>query len=191
MSVLFTSDPHFGHRLVAGHRGFGEDVPAHDIALCDNWRRVVRPDDDVWVLGDIAVSHPARALEIVSELPGRKHLISGNHDACHPMHRNSHKWLGRYLEVFASVQPFARRRINGEDVLLSHFPYDKDRHEVRYTQYRLRNEGKWLLHGHTHEPERQEGREIHVGVDAWDLTPVRLEVVTDLMASHCEQEEHG
>lgn len=182
MSVLFTSDQHFGHRLVAGHRGFGEDVAKHDLTLCDNWRSVVRKDDDVWVLGDLCVSSPTRALEILSELPGRKHLIAGNHDACHPMHRNSHKMLRRYLEVFESVQAFARRKIDGQEVLLSHFPYDKDRHEVRYTQYRLRDEGRWLLHGHTHQADqRREGREIHVGVDAWDLTPVHLDTIVELM----------
>lgn len=183
MSVWFTSDLHFGHRLVAGHRGFGEDIAKHDMVLCDRWRSAVRPDDQVWVLGDLAVSSPTRALEIISELPGRKHLIAGNHDGCHPMHRDSHKRQRQYLDVFESVQPFARRRVDGRDVLLSHFPYEKDRHEARYTQYRLRDEGLWLLHGHTHQAEqRREGREIHVGVDAWDLSPVNISTIVDLMS---------
>lgn len=176
MSVWFTSDLHFGHRLVAGLRGF-DSVEDHDSAIMENWHRVVRDDDQVWVLGDLACSSPAQALNIVKSLPGTKHLIAGNHDNCHPMHRDSHKWQARYLEAFASVQPFARRRIDGQSVLLSHFPYSKDRHEARYMQYRLRDEGAWLLHGHTHGPERREGREIHVGVDAWDLSPVPSHVI--------------
>jgi calcineurin-like phosphoesterase family protein len=122
------------------------------------------------------------ALAITASLPGTKHLIAGNHDPCHPMHRDAHKWQAAYLQVFASVQPFARRRIRNQDVLLSHFPYVKDRHEARYMQYRLRDEGAWLLHGHTHQSEqRREGREIHVGLDAWDLTPVSLDTIADLM----------
>lgn len=186
MSTWFTADLHFGHRLVAGHRGFltegGPNTMAHDLTLIDRWCQVVRSDDHVWVLGDIAVSSPTRALGIIGDLPGIKHLIAGNHDGCHPMHRNSHKMLRLYMQVFTSVQPFARRRINGEEVLLSHFPYDKDRHEVRYTQYRLRDEGRWLLHGHTHQADqRREGREIHVGVDAWDLAPVHLNTIAELM----------
>ena len=185
MTAWFTSDLHFGHLKVSEIRGFGTPMQ-HDFALIKNWERVVRKNDQVWVLGDLAVSSPTRALEIVAALPGRKHLISGNHDACHPMHRNSHKYLRRYLEAFDSVQPFARRRIEGREVLLSHFPYDRDRHDVRYTQYRLRNEGKWLLHGHTHGSERlslvpETAREIHVGVDAWGLAPVSLDTIAAIM----------
>lgn len=180
MSVLFTADPHFFHRLVAEHRGFDTTEDMND-ALVENWRRVVRPDDDVWVLGDLTLSNITGSLAIIESLPGRKHLIAGNHDACHPMHRSAHKWQSTYLRVFASVQPFARRKIAGQFVLLSHFPYHRDRHEVRYTQWRLRDEGGWLLHGHTHGKEQREGREIHVGVDAWDLTPVNLDQIAQLM----------
>jgi calcineurin-like phosphoesterase family protein len=182
MNVWFTSDLHFGHRLVAGHRGFA-DTDAHDEHLIHQWSRKVDKDDQVWVLGDLCVSSPTRALEIVRDLPGIKHLISGNHDSCHPMHRDSHKWQPKYLAAFASVQPFARRRIDGTEILLSHFPYSKDRHEVRYTQWRLRDEGLWLLHGHTHAADqRLEGREIHVGVDAWDFTPVPIHTIAALMS---------
>jgi calcineurin-like phosphoesterase family protein len=183
MSTLFTADLHFGHRFVAGLRGF-DSTDAHDSFLMERWRSKVHDDNDhVWVLGDLAVSSPTRALEIIGELPGVKHLIAGNHDACHPMHRDAHKWQRKYLAVFASVQPFARRRINGTEVMLSHFPYSKDHHEARYMQYRLRDEGKWLIHGHTHEADqRREGREIHVGVDAWEFEPVHLHTIADLIA---------
>lgn len=181
MSVWFTSDPHFGHRLVADLRGFGEDAEEHDLTLMENWRKVVGSNDQVWVLGDLCMAHPEDALDIIEALPGTKHLIAGNHDGCHPMHRSAHRRVGAYLRAFASVQMAARRRISGEEVLLSHFPYSKDRHEVRYTQWRLRDEGAWLLHGHTHGTERREGREIHVGLDAWDLTPVHISTIEKLM----------
>lgn len=180
MSVWFTSDPHFGHRLVAEHRGFGDDTYAHDMKLMENWSKVVRQDDVVWVLGDLAVSNPTLALEILSRLPGRKHLVTGNHDPIHPMHRNTGKWVDRYFKVFETVQPFARAKWDGKYFLMSHFPYLKDRGVPRYTQYRLPDEGMWLLHGHTHDSERIEGHEIHVGVDAWDMKPVHLEQVLAL-----------
>lgn len=178
--VWFTSDLHFGHRLVAGHRGF-DSVDEHDAAIVENWKRHVGPSDHVWVLGDIAVSSPTYALSVIADLPGEKHLISGNHDGCHPMHRDAHKRIRSYLDIFASVSPAARRRIEGSEVLLSHFPYGRDRGEVRYTQWRLRDEGRWLLHGHTHGPEKRTGREIHVGLDAWNLKPVNLGTIADLI----------
>lgn len=180
MMRLFTSDLHIGHRFVAGLRGF-DNVAEHDEAIRDRWRSVVRDGDDVWVLGDLSMTPRQEVFEFIRSLPGRKHLIAGNHDACHPMHRDAHKWQRRYLEAFGSVQAFARVRIGGEPVLMSHFPYRNDRGEARYNQYRLRDEGMWLLHGHTHLPDRVTGPiEIHVGVDAWDLTPVPEDRIIEL-----------
>lgn len=187
-NVFFTSDLHFGHRKAAEHRGF-DDVTEHDETLFNNWRNVVADDDIVWVLGDIAASSPTYALSILAELPGTKHLILGNHEQAHPMHRDAHKHLRKYLDVFESVAQSARRRMpDGTEVMLSHFPYERDRGPARHMQWRLRNEGAWLLHGHTHGSERvtRFGRpqvsEVHVGVDAWDMTPVSLETVAALIA---------
>ncbi len=206
MTVHFTSDLHLGHRKAAEHRGF-TDVDLHDYAIQRRWADVVSDGDDVWVLGDLAASSPRHALLVLAELPGRKHLVLGNHDQPHPMHRDAHKHLRKYLDVFDSVSTAARLRVEGTEVLLSHFPYHRDRGEVRHTQWRLRDEGRWLLHGHTHGTERVTvshhsnrfipefsgvsslsgrverlvTREIHVGVDAWDLTPVSLDTIAQLI----------
>jgi len=54
----------------------------------------------------------------------------------------------------------------------------------RYLEYRLRDEGHWLLHGHTHAAERvTSAREIHVSLDAWDLRPVEVGEVAKLMVA--------
>lgn len=202
MGVLFTSDLHLGHAKVAAKRGFMSSAE-HDLEVSRRWASVVRPDDDVYVLGD-ATGNASRvsldwAFQVLAALPGRKHLVWGNHDGGHPMHRDAHKFVRRYLEVFESVNSAARRRIYGREVLLSHFPYERDRDEVRHTQWRLRDEGLPLLHGHTHGDERltvtdswtgtrgpRRARianrvEVHVGLDAWDLTPVPLDVVHGLL----------
>ena len=183
MTVWLTSDQHFGHRLVSGLRGFGEDTAAHDQALCDNWADTVRAGDQVWVLGDLAMGRPDAALAMLGKLPGVKHLIPGNHDTCHPMHRESFKHQRAYMDVFESVQMAARRKVNGQVVLLSHLPYTTDRgFEARYPQWRLPDLGEWLFHGHTHSKEQvTSGHELHVGVDAWDLKPVSLETLAKLM----------
>ena len=182
MSVWFTSDAHWGHRLVAGLRGFAT-VEDHDATLLANFLAVVRPGDQVWWLGDMTVSRPDPAFEALAQIPGEHHLITGNHDRCNPMFRDSHKRVRRYLDHFATVQAYARRRVDGRDVLLSHYPYatadgQADRDEVRYEQYRLPDHGKWLLHGHTHmADQRVHGRQIHVGLDAWGLAPVPLDTI--------------
>lgn len=196
--TLFTSDLHLDEKdsKVTRLRGFGHWAD-HAMAVAHRWKMTVSPADKVWVLGDLASSSDAFALDVLATLPGEKHLVLGNHDAGHPMHRNAHKNLGRYGRVFASVQSSARLRISGVegDVLLSHFPYHRDhKSPARHMQWRLPNRGAWLLHGHTHGPERvtRTGRsgpftpgvkEVHVGLDAWGLRPVELDEVRRLMVT--------
>ena len=112
MGVWFTSDLHLGHRMVSRLRGFQEPAE-HDDAVADGWVSRVRKDDQVWVLGDLAVSSPAAALARIATLPGEKHLITGNHDGCFPAHRDAYRQQRKYLEVFSSVQSVAGRKVTG------------------------------------------------------------------------------
>ncbi len=64
-------------------------------------------------------------------------------------------------------------------VILSHMPYDCT--QEKFKEYIPKDEGKWLIHGHTHSLEKKKGRMIHVGVDAWDCFPVSLEEVKTLI----------
>jgi calcineurin-like phosphoesterase family protein len=180
--IFFTSDSHFRHAMVAQLRGFAS-AEEHDEAVISRWNETVKPADTVWHLGDVGMSRGF--LPLVGRLNGTVHLIAGNHDAVWPGHRDSHRHQRGWLEHFASVQAFARRRIGGHQVLLSHFPYEGDHAaEDRCGQYRLRDEGLWLLHGHTHWQHIQVhgGRQIHVGLDAWDLAPVPLHVIEQQIA---------
>lgn len=185
MTVLFTSDLHLGHAKVAGLRGF-DSAAEHDEAVADRWRSAVRPDDLIYVLGDLAASSPAHALDVLFHLPGRKRLVLGNHDRAHPMHRDAWQWGQRYADIFEAVAASGRVRACGHDVVLSHFPYVRDRGPARHLQWRLPDLGAPLLHGHTHGTERLSHTalgtpEVHVGLDAWGLTPVRDDVVADLL----------
>ena len=179
-AVFYTSDTHFGHAMVAGLRGF-ESADEHDEAIIARWNSAVAPGDIVWHLGDVSLQPHARFRPLAERLNGTIHLVAGNHDRVFPGHRDAHKHQREWLATFASVQAYARRRIDGREVLLSHFPYEGDHGEERFTQYRLRDEGVWLLHGHTHGKEKVSGRQIHVGLDAWDLTPLRDDAVATLM----------
>lgn len=181
-NIWFTSDCHFGHKLVAGLRGF-DSTDAHDDALIENWKSTVGPDDTVWVLGDLTCTRKddwvEHVLDFVFDLPGRKHFVAGNHDPVHPMHKQAYKYQRLYLSAFESVQPFAKIKVEGKYVLLSHFPYTFDHtSDARYTQWRLPDEGLHLLHGHTHSDVKVSSpTELHVGLDAWDLKPVSLREV--------------
>lgn len=175
MTIYVTSDPHFGHELVAGLRGF-TSTGVHDSAVLDSYYRL-REGDDLWILGDLSGGGrraEERALEILHtyrEISGvRLHLVEGNHDSCASIHRDGWKRQRRFLEVFESVSAFARRRgPERTPVLMSHYPYTGDHaEEDRYAWARLRDTSTWLLHGHTHRAERVSGpRQVHVGWDAW------------------------
>lgn len=182
MTTYFTSDHHFGHGFVSKLRGFSS-TEEHDQTIAENWRSTVTKHDDVWVLGDLTIGSLGYALGLLAELPGRKNLICGNHDVVHPMHKKSGNHQRRYLEVFESVQTFARYRTPDQRlVLLSHFPYTADRAEPRGMQWRLPDLGETLFHGHLHTEERMTSpREIHVGLEAWGMKPVAVEQLQELM----------
>lgn len=205
-NVFFTSDEHFNHKYVAALRGFGTisyddngnrhveaDLDAYNNHIITVWNSHVTKDDTVWLLGDASLGTWEQAEASFRQLNGTIHLITGNHDRCWPGNRNSHDWQHKYMQYFRSVQPFARRKIEGKVVLLSHFPYDGDHvsdarpnGEDRDTQYRLRNEGQWLLHGHTHQSHIMTGlRMLHVGWDTWHA-PVPLETVSGVIRKEDE-----
>lgn len=189
----FTSDTHFGHgRIIATcNRPFANSAEM-DAAIIGRWNAAVAPGDVVWVLGDWALGDKDRGLEIVSELHGTKHLVAGNHDACWTGRIGAERHLSAFLGAgFASVGAFARTRLPptvrnapGREVLLSHFPYAGDsRGGDRYSQFRLRDEGRWLLHGHVHNAFLASGRGLNVGVDVHGFAPVGALVLARMIDS--------
>lgn len=189
MNLWFVSDPHWGHDWVSQLRGY-KTSQDHDAWLLDTLQSTFKKNDTVWWLGDLAMANPTYALALTNTLPGTHHLVAGNHDQCHPMHRNAHSHTAQYLNVFKSVQAFARRKINGQDVLLSHFPYSEaanadHTHMPRYVQYRFPDLGTPLIHGHTHGQERltstvHNTQQVHVGLDAWKR-PVNLDEIAEML----------
>lgn len=180
-AVWYTSDWHFGHLRAAEYRGFTTSEE-HDEVVIANHNAVVEEDDVVWVLGDVCLR--PTSLSTVARLKGRKRLIEGNHDQVWSGHSNSEKYLERWGLYFETIRPFATRKVDGCRFLLSHFPYTADRGKQRHTKYRLRDEGMPLVHGHLHVNEiynRERPKQIHVGLDAWQLKPVPQEAVVSLI----------
>ena len=187
----FWSDLHLGHDFVARLRGFEEttyynsSLP-HDIHIREVWEKHIRPKDHVWILGDISGGRNEEyALDFIGGLPGIKHLISGNHDSVASIHRSAWKKQKRFLEVFESVQDFARMKVYGVDFLLSHYPFaggGDHKEDERYTTYRLTDTGIPLVHGHVHgawdyEKTVRDTPMMNVGVDHWFDRPATLEDV--------------
>ena len=181
--IFYTSDLHFNHPFVAGTRGHAT-AGEHDELLIERFNWVLSKRDHLWILGDVFHGSITAGLPKVARLKGTKHLVLGNHDAAHPMHKKSHAQLRRFYDVFESVHLHEQHHVEGHHVLLSHYPYRGDhKPEDRDTQWRLRDEGKWLLHGHVHKAWGIDGRQINVGVDV-NYGPVPRDMVADHLREH-------
>jgi calcineurin-like phosphoesterase family protein len=164
VSTWFTSDHHFGHAAARGfyRRPFAsrDDM---DRAMIERWNATVRPEDEVWHLGDFAVGQtPARVASLLQSLHGRKNLVTGNND--NDAVTGSECWL--------TVQPYAELTTAETRLVLCHYPF---------RTWRDMGKGALNLHGHSHGRLKPLPRQFDVGVDVWEFRPVTLE---DLRRRH-------
>lgn len=192
--VWFTADTHFGHRniLTLGSGRPFSTIEEHDEALVERWNEVVRPQDTVWHLGDVALSLP-HVERCVPQLNGHKYLVAGNHDLCWAAHPSQSRRAGviaktaRYRAAgFERVQDSGieyGQKIGGRRVVLSHLPADGDHEsQQRYDEQRPRPLGMPIVCAHVHEAWKVNGQQVNVGVDQWGFRPVHIDEVAAILA---------
>lgn len=121
MTIRFISDLHFFHKNVIDHddRQFSSLDEMHD-TMIKNWNAVVQPDDETYVLGDIAMgSSPAKLEAILQQLNGKIHYIYGNHE--------KETYKDRITQYFESTSHYTELELQTEDgkdviAVLSHYP---------------------------------------------------------------------
>lgn len=162
--IWFTADTHFGHENIIRYskRPFA-NAAAMDEALIENWNRCVRPGDDVWHLGDFAMSSARPVSYYLKRLNGRVHIIWGNHDD---------KMARVVKHLFASAQEMKYLRHAGEKITLYHYAQ---------RVWRNSHHGAWHLFGHSHGMLPNFHRSMDVGVDAQNYRPVSFEEVKRYM----------
>lgn len=153
----FTADPHYCHDRIIGFcdRPFPDvaRMNAHLLAECRAW---VQPDDDLWILGDFTAGRATDAQRrevrgIFHALPGRKHLIRGNHDE---------DWVCDL--PWDSVAETADIVVDKRRLFLCHYPM--------ITWPGARHQGLQLF-GHVHQNWQGSRNSVNVGVDVWDCSP--------------------
>jgi calcineurin-like phosphoesterase family protein len=161
----FTSDWHLWHDNILKFttRHFRSSYRMN-VSIRDRYiESGVNDEDDVYVLGDVMMkgADAAGSLEnFLATLPGRKHLILGNHDRLTP-------W--QYHEVgFASVHTW----LDLDPYVLVHDP-----------AMACCWPGRNILCGHVHELFWKSGRVLNVGLDVWDLHPVMERDVQEVFSS--------
>lgn len=84
MALFAIGDLHFSFAQKKPMDKFGENWKNHAQKIIDNWKQVVTEADTVVLPGDIswAMRLPDAAvdLDVIDRLPGKKILLSGNHD---------------------------------------------------------------------------------------------------------------
>lgn len=178
----FTSDLHFGHINIQAYcptRPQGTVEQMNEI-LIDNINAIVGPKDTVRCIGDFAMGHIKDNLPIVARLNGNWILHTGNHDRCWFGHGDKHEaWIAKYIDAgFADIVQ-GTTTFHGFDI--NHFPYTGDHTEgERYKEFRPVDNGRWLIHGHVHDLWTVEGRQINVGVDVHNYTPIHFDTIREL-----------
>lgn len=187
--TFVTSDHHFSHENIIRFcaRPFS-DATEMNAVMVDRWNSVVGPDDVVLHLGDLAFGATMDFRETVAltgTLNGRRFLVPGNHDRTSSVWRASigaKRALGRIYEAagWTLLPEVIKGTRHGRPIVASHYPYFGDSESAeRHLNLRPVDEGAPLLHGHTHDPSNgvHDGYMFHVGVEAWDFTPVSMAVV--------------
>jgi calcineurin-like phosphoesterase family protein len=163
VTTFFTADTHFGHAAIIRYqnRPF-TTVEAMDEALISRWNDCVGPDDIVYHLGDFSYRSTKAADTYRQRLNGTIHLISGNHDD---------QTLRDHAGLFASVQTMLTIKVEGQRLVLFHFPLREWPHAYS---------GAWHLFGHVHGnlDDQPHGFSLDVGVDSHQFRPWSMRELT-------------
>lgn len=168
----WTSDLHLKHkniieycnrpfRTLDGH----PDTTKMDRDLAITWDAMVKPGDEVYVLGDLSFDYE-HAYQWIKQRPGQKFLVWGNHD---PSARKA-KERAHLSQAFVKTGDILETKVGDQLIVMCHYPM------LRWNRAHF---GSWMLHGHTHgECRYPEGMKIaDVGVDAWNMQPVNFDTL--------------
>lgn len=176
-NIWFTSDLHLMHdkAFLWEPRGFSNQQEMCE-TIVENWNSVVKPEDTVYDMGDMALSDVQAAVKYLKKLNGKHFWIRGNHDTNNKVqYIMDYCWDQIYYVGWADVLKEGKYRF-----YMSHYPtlttnYD----DKKFSQHVIN------LHGHTHQTTNWLHAEnpfmYHVGLDSHNNTPVNLdEVLTDI-----------
>ena len=186
--TFFTSDWHVNHFncIKFDNRPFQSLHEMHE-KLISNFNKHVPENGITYFLGDIATGPTEIVHSVISRLNGTKVVIVGNHDKA---------TTSMYNCGFDVVLNTATIYVCGQKVTMSHCPlfgvYREDttgmhgntkgenwHGEVKNAMFTVKDEGQFHLHGHIHSPNSGKstkilGRQMDVGVPAWNFRPVSI-----------------
>ena len=154
--------------------------------MISQWNNVVKVDDTVYHLGDLFMLYPScsgieRALEIIEQLNGTIIIIPGNHDIDLMEKLNKKELLPTSWSIIDEGNEAPGERLGTFEI-----DFDAFVSWCSHKPLELYPDFIVGLHAHTHSKHKTNmslGKTvIHVGVDAWDFTPVSIEQIIKLIS---------
>lgn len=126
-----------------------DSVEEMNETLIENHNKIVKPNDRVINLGDVAMSKSA--LPLISRFNGKKKLVFGNHD------------IFPYSEYLPYFEDIAGYHVFGDErIICSHIPISQE----------SRGRFKLNVHGHTHCYSNQSLFYYNVCVEKTNFAPI-------------------
>lgn len=157
VQIWIISDTHFGHaNILKFKREDGSPLRPFsnpdemDEHMIERWNSVVKPQDHVYHLGDVAMRR--EHIRLIARCNGHKRLVRGNHD----IYKTKD-----YLPYFEEI--YGIRVL--DNLIFTHIPIHPES-LGRFTAN---------IHGHIHANQSPSGAYCNVSVEAIDYTPVALE----------------
>lgn len=171
--IYLTSDLHFCHSksFVYEPRGF-TSIEEHDKIIIKNFNSIVKPEDELYILGDLMLCDNERGLECLRQLNGNKHFIHGNHDTSTRCRLYSE--IGIIDEGYATMLKYKKYHF-----YLSHYPTVTSNGEIESL-----HQVTCGLSGHTHSKDKFYNNISYlynVAVDAHNCFPVSLDTIIEDM----------
>ena len=183
--IWITADLHFGHQkdFLWKPRGFSSSEE-HDNVIVSNWNNVVKPNDTVYILGDLMLGNQDHGIEYLNKLNGFKRIILGNHDTITKITRYSTE-----IEHLLAIGYGAPLEYKKYRFFLSHYPtltanYTNEKH--------IHNQVINLCgHSHVKDPfaDWNKGIIYHCELDAHNNYPVALDKIIEDIKNKVENYE--
>lgn len=170
MKTFFISDHHFGHSKIIKfcNRPF-KTVDEMDFEMIDRWNAVVRPNDNVYHIGDLSFLSARETSVLLDCINGNIHLLQGNHDK---------RWLnGDTKNKLVWVKPYYELKLWNQKIVLCHYPM---------ISWNRSFHGSFHLYGHIHNNGNagtEHLRAMNMSVELHDYKPVADEFVFDVLLS--------
>ena len=151
----FTSDLHFYHKNILKYQPDRpwKTVEEMNEGIIANWNATVKPEDEIYILGDFAFAQPTAQIALLRRLNGKKYLVEGNHDEMmNPELRAQFTWIKDFFELNVTFDDGVKQRI-----ILCHYAF---------RVWNKSHRGAWNFYGHSHGSLPPQGKQIDVGIDA-------------------------